>query len=85
MGFGKPVLGILNGEGAKIIEEADCGVVCPPNNPEKLANTVLSLYNLATTELKEKGVNGLNYYHSNFGKARNLELLLELFENHQIK
>ena len=39
----KFILGFLDGEGKRIIEESKAGVVCSPNNPKMLAKIILKL------------------------------------------
>lgn len=56
---GIPVLAMLNGEGAHVIEEADAGIACPAGDHAALAAAVLRLAALNDDELKAMGRNGL--------------------------
>ena len=47
---GKPILAALDGEGARVIEEARAGVVCPPEDAERLAADALVLYGMSSFE-----------------------------------
>jgi colanic acid biosynthesis glycosyl transferase WcaI len=40
---GRPIVGALNGEGARIIRESGAGVTCAPGNPAALAATIADL------------------------------------------
>ena len=45
MAAGKPIIGSLNGAGAKIVKEAQAGLVSEAGNAELLAENILCLYN----------------------------------------
>ena len=72
----KPIIAALDGEGARIIEEAGAGVACPTEDPKALADAILKLYNMAETERKEMGQKGRNYFERNFER----EVLLDRLE-----
>ena len=63
---GKPILASLNGEGARIIEESDAGKTCPAENPEKLAEAVIEMYQMDKKTLVQKGLNGRKYFENHF-------------------
>lgn len=49
------------------VAEANCGITVPPEEPDKLANAILELYNLSEKERQEMGMRGYEYvmkYHS---------------------
>jgi len=49
------------------VDEADCGITVPPEEPEKLANAIVQLCNLSDEERQAIGVRGREYvmkYHS---------------------
>ncbi len=79
MAFGKPVVGMLDGIGSKIIQDAGCGYVCSAGNYNELANLVLKLYSLNQTELINLGINAQNYYTENFSKEKIMNSLESLF------
>jgi len=62
----KPIIGALDGEGARIIKEADAGLTCPAENPEVLAKAVLILYNMPQSERQVMGTRGRTYFNSHF-------------------
>lgn len=62
----KPILGMLNGEGAQIIKDSKCGFVTNAGNAEGLAKIVFDLYELPPSERTLLGSNGFNYYNKNF-------------------
>ncbi len=66
MSSGKPILAMLNGEGAETILEANCGFTVPASNSEKLTNTILKASKLDKNLLLLKGKNGKSYFQKNF-------------------
>lgn len=62
----KPILGMLNGEGAQIIKDANCGFATNAGNSEGLAKIILDLSKLPQKERTILGTNGFTYYNQNF-------------------
>jgi len=79
MSVGKPIIGMLNGEGAKNIEEAKCGYAVPASDYKSLALEILKLSNFKKEDLSKLGIYGRNYFleHYKLDKCiTNLELIL---------
>ena len=72
----KPIAAALDGEGAKVIEEAGAGMACPAENPKALAETVLKFYNMSETDQKEMGKKGREYFEKHFER----EMLFDRLE-----
>ena len=64
--IGKPILGMLSGEGADIINQANVGLVCEPGNYKQLAKNILKLKNLDKNSLKSMSENGLRFSNKYF-------------------
>ncbi len=79
LAFGKPVVGMLDGIGSKIIQDAECGYVCSAGNYNELAKLVLKLYSLDQAGLTNFGINAHNYYTENFSKEKILNSLESQF------
>lgn len=76
----KPILGILNGEGAELIDEAKCGFSTNAGNSEGLAKEIVKLYKLTEEQRSILGQNGFRYFEENFTMTKcidNLELILK--------
>jgi glycosyltransferase involved in cell wall biosynthesis len=69
LAFGKPILAMLNGEGAEIIEEAKAGISCKAGDYKQLACNVEYLLNSDKNELLKMGENAKKYYHENFDRT----------------
>lgn len=61
MSAGKPVVAMINGEGAATITEADCGWSVPAESPQRLAELLRRLARTDAAELETKGANGKAY------------------------
>lgn len=60
MMIGKPI--ILSGDPANnLVEEANCGLSVPPENPEKLKEAVIRLYKSSSVDRKNMGDRGKQY------------------------
>jgi glycosyltransferase involved in cell wall biosynthesis len=81
LAIGRPILGSLSGEGAKIIMESKSGLVASPDDDEDLASKLLELYECSSDELKSMGNSGRNYFVDNFENGKLINDLIELFNN----
>jgi len=76
MAAGKPVLGTIAGETAYVIEQAQCGLCVPPDDPAAFANAVRRF--LAYPEPQQLGLNGRAYYQKHFTKKHHMDQLEKL-------
>ena len=75
-----PILGMLNGEGAAIINEANCGFSANAGDSEGLAKEIIKLYEMSNEERNVLGLNGFEYFEKNFTMNKcidSLELILK--------
>ena len=84
MAAGKPILASLCGEGADVVEAANCGWSVPSNNYEELATTVLRIAKMDKQELNALGKNARNFYEQNFTREKCMNILDETFKKHLI-
>lgn len=75
MAAAKPIVAVLNGEGAEVIKDADCGWSLPAGDAEGFAKLAVELSQMDKTMLEEKGQNALNYYNAHFIKEDCLKRL----------
>lgn len=66
---GKPVIAMLDGEGAKVIEEAGAGFSCPASDALKLASIVKRVASMDQSDLQKLGDQGKKYYESEFERS----------------
>lgn len=78
MAAGKPVLMAVDGDAADLVGDAGCGVVSESDNPQALANAVLSLLRMTVEEREQMAENGRVYYQ----KRLSLRVGVERFGEH---
>ncbi len=66
MSAGKPIVAMINGEGADLINEAKCGWAVPAESPQALADLLRRLAATAPDELHQAGENGRQYAQANY-------------------
>jgi glycosyltransferase involved in cell wall biosynthesis len=76
MAVGRPIIACLNGEGARLIREADAGVTVAAEDGFGLAQAILQLYKKTPDERNRLGLNGQRYYQRNFDRDTLIEQLL---------
>jgi len=75
---GRPILAGLDGEGAKVVEEADAGFTAPAEDPRALADGIRRLIRLSPQERNSFGQNARAYYEAHFDRSL---LIVELEEH----
>lgn len=66
MAAGRPIIASMNGEGARLVAEAEAGLSVPAEDGKALADAVLHMYGLPETERNRMAENARAYYHANF-------------------
>ena len=74
MAQGKPILGLLNGDGAELIFNANCGYCVPAGDYKKCSEIVNKICN-EKKELEILGLNGKKYYEEHFQKKVRIDQL----------
>lgn len=80
MSVGKPILAMLNGDGADIIRDAHCGFSVPAGDVEKLADIILQMSKCSSEMLTTMGKNGQSYCADNFSFEKNMTNIIALIE-----
>jgi glycosyltransferase involved in cell wall biosynthesis len=78
MAVGKPIVAVLNGEGAEVIKDADCGWSLPAGDAEGFARLAVELSKMDQSVLEEKGLKAAAYYQQHFEKQTCLAKLDDL-------
>ncbi len=79
MSVGKPIIGSIGGEGARIINESKSGIAISPENYLELANTILIMEKMDDEELSLYGINGKKYFEENFNHKKLVDKLVTYF------
>jgi glycosyltransferase involved in cell wall biosynthesis len=86
---GRPIIGMLDGEGADVIKRAGAGLVCPAGDSAALAQTIQRFAETTPEERRLMGKQGLAYAKAEFDRntlvSRLLTLLEESINLHQLK
>lgn len=76
MAAGRPIIASLNGEGARLVIEAEAGLTAPAEDAKALAEAVLRIYELSPGERNKMGSNGLKYYQKHFDHTQLVDQLI---------
>lgn len=86
---GRPIIGMLDGEGADVIKRAGAGLVCPAGDSAALAETIERFAETSPEDRRHMGKRGQAYATAEFDRntlvTRLLNLLEESIRLHQLK
>ncbi len=71
----KPLIAALEGEGARVVREAGAGLTPGSENPQALADAVLTMSRMSDAERHEMGLRGRRYFETHFERNMLLERL----------
>lgn len=77
MAVGRPIIACMNGEGARLVVEANAGLTAPAENSGALADAVLQLFEMSHAERDKLGANGRAYYRKHFDHEKLISDLIE--------
>lgn len=80
MSAGKPIVAMMNGEGPRLIEEAQCGWAVVAGDDKGLAKCILDISSYDKEILLNKGSNGRRYQIDNFNVDKCLLALERMME-----
>lgn len=78
---GRPIVAALNGEGAKVIQDARCGFVSAACDSRALEENIRRLYALDDSEQEKMGRNGLHYFNEHFNMEHQAKRLIDIFQD----
>ena len=81
MAFGKPIVAMLNGEGASLIQEAQCGIAVPAGDYKTLAKKICDMKLMEQERLQQMGANGKQFYETYFSKDIIISDLISTFQS----
>lgn len=80
MASSKPIITMLNGEGNRIVDEAECGLIAMAGDYKALSQNVIRLYNMSMDERVKLGENGFRYYQRSFNKKSIVDRIIKSME-----
>jgi glycosyltransferase involved in cell wall biosynthesis len=75
---GRPIIAALDGEGARVIQEARAGLTSPAQDAESMANSIEKLFYMTSDEREALGQSGRAYYREHFEMERQSRRLVEI-------
>ena len=78
MSQGKPILAMINGDGAELLKEAKCGFSVMANDSVGFADKIIQIFKMSNSELTTIGNNGKVFYENTFTKKLRINDLIEL-------
>ena len=76
---GIPIVGMLDGEGAKIIEESNAGICCGASDSIGLAAAIMKISQLTKSQSDMLGENGIKYSKKEFDRSMLISKLERFF------
>ena len=76
---GIPIVGMISGEGAKVINKAKAGLICESGDHKNFAKIMEKVINLDKKTLKQIGKNGKEYANKEFSKKDLIQYLEKIF------
>ncbi len=79
MAFGRPIIGFISGEAARIIKESGAGFVANPSDVNELVRVIEHALSLDSNSLKQISENAKIYYNFKFSSEKAVKQLVELY------
>jgi glycosyltransferase involved in cell wall biosynthesis len=80
MTSGKPILAMLSGEGARIIDNSNCGFSVESGDYIGFSKIILTAKNLPESQLRSLGENGKKFYSNFYDIEKRKKQLFEIFK-----
>lgn len=87
MACSRPILAAVSGTVAKIVQEAQAGLCCPPENPQAMAEQIRTFYAMSQSERDRMGEHGRQAYlhkYSRQTQVKRLETVLSTLVNRRL-
>lgn len=81
MAAGKPIIASINGECARIINEAGAGLTSPAEDAKALADNIKKLFQMSKSERNKLGEAGRTYFLKHFEMDSQSKRLIEILQN----
>jgi len=81
MASGKPIVGAMDGEGQKLINESGCGICVDSGDAKGLAEAITKLIEMPAKKRAAMGKLGRKYHFAHFERNYNLHRLIEFVFN----
>jgi len=78
MAAGKPIIASMDGEGARAIQEAECGYVAPAGDEERLCACFLKFMKSSQATKEQMGRNAKEFYENHYARAAVIKRLEQI-------
>ena len=78
---GKCILVGVEGDAAALVQAADAGFACEPENPDSIAASILKFSELDADDRQRMGQNGRRYYEQNLSLKVGAARFVDIFKN----
>ncbi|WP_287497394.1 glycosyltransferase family 4 protein [Pandoraea sp. CB10b_02] len=82
---GRPLLGMLDGEGQRVIDDARAGYACGAGKSAELAELASRLADTSTDERRAMGERGRAYYRTNFQRDTVMQRLEDILKDLELR
>lgn len=76
----KPIIIGMRGEVERLFSDTQAGICVQPENPEQMANAILSLAAMSASDREKLGENAYNYYWSELCMAKGMKKFMTIFD-----
>lgn len=82
---GKPIIAMIDGEAARVINESGAGLVAKSGDAQALADVFRSMVAMTPEQRRVMGALGKQFYLENFSKDKLFDRLEQLFQNASLR
>lgn len=79
--YGRPILGVIEGDGREVLEKAQGSVFAKDETPEAIAEAFLRLANMSAEEQQKLGESNRKYFDENFQAQKVVEEIFKHLKN----
>jgi glycosyltransferase involved in cell wall biosynthesis len=79
--MGKPILMASQGDAATIVQEAEAGIVCPPENSKEMVTTIKKLLSRTQDERRAMGERGRAFYQKRLSFDKGVTAFEKIFQS----
>ena len=81
MACSKPIIANIDGEGGRVILEAECGLVSPSEDFIKLSKSIITFLKLSSDKKEMMGSNAKLYFKAEFEREKQINNIIDIFNN----
>ena len=79
MACSKPIIANLDGEGGKVVLEAECGLVSPSEDFMAFSKSIITFLKLSSDKKEAMGKNARSYFEIEFEREKQLDNIIGIF------